>query len=248
MPRAFAATLPGRLRRRAKAAAFRAYQPVALRLIAGDRTSRVQGLRLSVPAGVFHPGLFCSTRALCAELTRLPLGGRRVLDLGCGSGAVGLVAARRGAHVTAVDLNPAAAAAARANAAANDLTVEVLESDLFDALGGRRFDLVAVNPPYYRGEPADAAGAAWHAGAGLEWFDRFFAGLTSHVAAPPATHLGSAGLAPPPGLPAGLMVLSEDCDLAAIEGHAAAHGWRLTLRARRLAWFEASLVFDLVQR
>lgn len=33
--------------------------------------------------------------------------GRRILDAGCGTGALALAAARRGAHVTAIDLSPA---------------------------------------------------------------------------------------------------------------------------------------------
>ena len=59
--------------------------------------------------------------------------GRRVLDLATGSGIVALAAARAGAaHVLAVDVNPVAAQAVSANAAANDLTVETLTADLLD--------------------------------------------------------------------------------------------------------------------
>lgn len=51
--------------------------------------------------------------------------GRRVVDLGCGSGVAGLAAARAGAReVIAVDLDPVARAAARRNAAWNGLQIE----------------------------------------------------------------------------------------------------------------------------
>ena len=73
-----------------------------------------------------------------------------VLDVGTGSGAVALAmkAARPDAVVTAVDVSAAALAVAAANAAALGLEVELAESDLLGGLTGRRFDLIASNPPY----------------------------------------------------------------------------------------------------
>ena len=78
--------------------------------------------------------------------------GRSVLDLCTGSGALALVAALRGARVTAVDHSPDAVAAARANAERADLDIEVLHGHLFDPVAGRRFDLVIANPSYLPAE------------------------------------------------------------------------------------------------
>ena len=74
----------------------------------------------------------------------------RVVDVGTGSGAIALAikAARPDAVVTAGDVSADALAVAAANAAALRLEVELVESDLLDGLGGRRFDLIASNPPY----------------------------------------------------------------------------------------------------
>lgn len=56
--------------------------------------------------------------------------GRRVLDLGCGSGVVAIAAARSGAAaVRAVDVDPCAAVATRLNAVANGVRVECLQAD-----------------------------------------------------------------------------------------------------------------------
>lgn len=63
--------------------------------------------------------------------------GRRVLDVGAGSGIVALAAALAGAaEVTANDVDPTAAAAIRCNAIANGLEVRVDAADLLDGPAG----------------------------------------------------------------------------------------------------------------
>jgi predicted nicotinamide N-methyase len=59
--------------------------------------------------------------------------GRRVLDLGAGSGLVGIAAARAGAVVTAAETDPAGVAAIALNARANGVRVEIVSHDLLDA-------------------------------------------------------------------------------------------------------------------
>jgi release factor glutamine methyltransferase len=75
-----------------------------------------------------------------------------IVDVGTGTGAIALALAARlpGARVTAIDLSPDALALATENAALNGLNerVELLEGDLLAPVAGRRFDLVASNPPY----------------------------------------------------------------------------------------------------
>jgi 16S rRNA (guanine1207-N2)-methyltransferase len=104
-------------------------------------------------AGVFsRTRLDRGTRLLLAELEINPTD--RVLDLGCGWGAVGVVAARLApqGHVTLVDINARAVELARANLAANGIAnAEALQSDGFAALPDRQFDLIALNPPLRAG-------------------------------------------------------------------------------------------------
>lgn len=74
-----------------------------------------------------------------------------VADLGTGSGAIALAIAkeRPRARVVATDASAAALAVARDNAALNTVTnVEFALGSWFDAVPGRRFDLIASNPPY----------------------------------------------------------------------------------------------------
>ena len=105
-----------------------------------------QVLRLD-PGLVFGNGLHPTTQH-CLELLLIlcakgPLG--RVLDLGCGTGILGLAAARMGAEaVTCVDLNPLCATTTRRNAALNGLAVEVAEGPAGDYLS-RPANLVLAN-------------------------------------------------------------------------------------------------------
>jgi 16S rRNA (guanine1207-N2)-methyltransferase len=77
--------------------------------------------------------------------------GETVLDLGCGTGLLALVAARRRGRVTAVDADLRAVESARRTLAANQVAGEVLISDCAQAVLDRRFDVVVCNPPFHQG-------------------------------------------------------------------------------------------------
>jgi release factor glutamine methyltransferase len=97
-----------------------------------------------------------------AALERIPADAPcRVLDLATGSGCIAVAIAkhRPRARLTATDVSPAALAIARANALAHGVDVELIESDWFAGLQGRRFDVIVSNPPYVaEGDPHLAQG------------------------------------------------------------------------------------------
>jgi release factor glutamine methyltransferase len=106
--------------------------------------------------------------------------GARVLDIGTGSGILAVAASLAGAgQIIAIDVNEAAVECARLNARRYGVLgqVTVRQSDMFDALREEKFDLVLVNPPYFRGEPTNMAYRAYMAGSELEWIRRFARGL-----------------------------------------------------------------------
>jgi release factor glutamine methyltransferase len=72
----------------------------------------------------------------------------RALDLCTGSGALALALTRSCSSVTASDISPDALAVADINLKNNGACCELVQSDLFDALEGRVFDLIVSNPPY----------------------------------------------------------------------------------------------------
>ncbi|TAE77532.1 MAG: peptide chain release factor N(5)-glutamine methyltransferase [Verrucomicrobia bacterium] len=75
----------------------------------------------------------------------------RILDLGCGSGVLGLTLAAEipGSQVVLADISPLALDLARENAALLEITnTTFIESDLFSALTSQSFDLIVANLPY----------------------------------------------------------------------------------------------------
>ena len=107
-------------------------------------------LWLRTAPGLFSPGhVDRGTAAMLSAVTFEP--GQRVLDLGCGCGVVGLLAAKKcGAeNVWLVDVDPLAVAIARENAQRNGVPqVTCLVSDGLSALDVTGFDLILSNPPY----------------------------------------------------------------------------------------------------
>jgi ribosomal protein L3 glutamine methyltransferase len=120
---------------------------------------------------------------------------RRILDLCTGSACLAILAAKEfpSSLVDATDISPAALAVARKNVARYRLgrRVRVVRSDLFSALGARRYDLVLTNPPYvsaksmaalpaeFRHEPRLALAGG---GDGLDLVARIVAQARAHLA------------------------------------------------------------------
>ena len=110
------------------------------------------GRRYLVTPGVLIP------RSPIAELIEqefspwLPHSPLRILDLGTGSGCIGIACAHAfpEAVVTLSDTDEAALALARRNVALHGVTdrVEVVRADAFDGLTPTRYDLIVTNPPY----------------------------------------------------------------------------------------------------
>lgn len=73
-----------------------------------------------------------------------------VLDLCTGSGAIAISIAHycQSSTVTATDISQEALEVARKNANLNNVNIEFIESNLFDKLTERSFDIILSNPPY----------------------------------------------------------------------------------------------------
>jgi 16S rRNA (guanine1207-N2)-methyltransferase len=114
-----------------------------------------QGQLLSfvVDTGVFATHGLDPGTALLIENLELSKDAR-VLDLGCGWGAVGVAAARRApdGEIVLTDVNHRATRLAEENLARNRVAnASVRIGPLFEPVGDERFDAIASNPPYHAG-------------------------------------------------------------------------------------------------
>ncbi|NLD19711.1 MAG: peptide chain release factor N(5)-glutamine methyltransferase [Clostridiales bacterium] len=77
---------------------------------------------------------------------------REVLDLCCGSGAIGISMAKicLGIKVTACDISSAAVENAVENAKKLRAKVKFLHGDMFEPVRDRTFDMIVTNPPYIK--------------------------------------------------------------------------------------------------
>lgn len=219
------------MRRMLKYLVAKTYRPLLVKYLAGTRHYVYQNIRLEVPPDVFHPGFFFSTRLLLKAMVPLSLQGKTVLELGAGSGLLSIYAAKRGARVTATDVNPIAVATLRKNSFRNKADLTVIESDLFNALPLRRFDLVLLNPPYYKKKPLSWKDHAWYCGENGEFFQRLFAGLAPYL------HPRSVVL----------MVVCDGCDLDMIHAAAACSGFRLTCMRTTRNLVEKNMIYQISQ-
>ncbi len=89
--------------------------------------------------------------------------GEKVLEVGCGSGVVSIHCALNGCVVTSGDINPKAVELTRRNFEANRLSSDVVETDVYSAIGGR-FDTIVFNLPYLPVDEEGLLAKAWSGG------------------------------------------------------------------------------------
>jgi release factor glutamine methyltransferase len=200
--------------------------------LAGDKVFRIDSLNLKVNNNVFHPLPFDSSRILLDVIKRRypDLSGRKVLDMGTGSGIHAIACAQAGALVTAVDINPDAVTCADQNASINSVRDKItfVNCDLFDGINKAGFDLVIFNPPYYSKAPVDMIDKAW--------FDRDNRVLKQFIGEI-AEFLNQDGEV--------LLILSSRMNLDAFQDHVKGAGLSLQVIQRRRVWDEVYHVFSL---
>lgn len=205
----------------------RLYKPLLVKYLSATRIYTYKGIRLVIPPAVFHPGFFFSTRLLLRYIAKLPLKDKSFLELGAGSGLIAMYAAREGAQVTASDINQVAIHSLEMNSRNNRISITVIHSDLFTNIPLHRFDMIAINPPYYKKHPKTPAEYAWYCGEQGEYFQQLFSNLQWYM------HSQSMVL----------MVLSDGCDLEMIKGMAALNGFSLHCVFEKKNWLEVNYIF-----
>lgn len=204
------------------------YKPLLERYLNRNLTWQFRGLQLHIKKGVFHPAFFGSTKVFAAFLASQELAGKSLLEVGCGSGLLSLLAAKQGATVLALDINPNAVETTRLNAKTNQLDIKTMTSDIFDMLPPQPFDIIISNPPYFPAQPQNDAAYAWYCGPDFDFFHRFFSGLQDYI------QLNSRVW----------MILSEVCDLVRIGAVAESYGYELKKIHSAVKLFETFVVLE----
>ena len=197
------------------------------------RTTHAAGFRLSVGPTVFHPRYFLTSEFFASIVDRLDLKGKRVADVGTGSGILALAAARAGAaSVAAIDINPNAVSTTAENARANRLDDRVYPvcSDLFaGVMPDQQFDVIISSPPSFPGEPRGIADRAWHAGSNYCQIAQLFEQARERLAADGCVYI----------------LLSSDSDLDLFGALIAQAGFAARLVAERSIVIETLLIYEL---
>lgn len=106
---------------------------------------RYKGIELELTDDVYKPSE--DSELLADVISDKIEPGMSVLDMGCGSGFLTILAARAGARVTAADINPSAIRLTEMNARTNGVKIQSVLSNLFERID-EKFDVIIFNPPY----------------------------------------------------------------------------------------------------
>lgn len=178
---------------------------------------------------------------LCQEALKRAHG--RVLDMGCGSGIVGIVCAKKDEvkEVACCDISPSAVKCAKINAEKNGVEgkIKFYKGNLFDALpeNSKKFDLILFNPPYLptgasekvHGRLNDALDGGKE---GIEIAEKFIKKAGGHLA--------NGGLV--------LMLCSTAQNLEKLAATAKKAGFAVEVAATQNLFFEQLMVWELERR
>ena len=188
------------------------YKPFLEKYLSKKRIHTYGNIKLQIPPEVFHPGFFTSTHFLLQYIKKLRLENKSFLEMGAGSGLISVYGAKQNANVTAIDINPVAIKFLRNNSEENNVRLNIVQSDLFEDIPVQQFDIIAVNPPYYKKKPQTLLDHAWYCGENGEFFFDLFTQLPKYI------HKNSEVL----------MVLCDGCDIGMIEDAAHQNGFKLS--------------------
>ncbi len=194
-----------------------------------ERSYSYKGINVRVMPGVFHPGLFFSTKLLIEYISKYDLNDKNVLELGAGSGLISVYCAKLKANVTASDINPIAVENINQNSKLNSVIIKVIESDLFDRIETKEFDYIIINPPYFPKNPNNDEEFAWFCGNDFQYFKKLFNQMGNYVNNDSKI----------------IMVLSEDCDIEMIKKIGKQSLFIFTKCYEQKIWGEMNYIFEI---
>lgn len=193
------------------------------------RKYKYKDISVWVEPTVFPPFITISTKLLLEFTETLELQNKTFLELGCGCGILSVLAAKKGADVTATDINTIAIKSLEKNASDNGVSIEILESDLFENLKEKAFDCIIINPPYYPKNPTSIAENAWFCGENFDYFEKLFSQLPIYINDTNEVY----------------MILSEDCKIDNITSIAEKNRLSLKCILKKTVFKEVNYIYRI---
>ena len=208
------------------------WQPLLKKYLSKTRRYSYKNVHLQIPSSVFHPGFFFSTHLLLRQVKKLSLQDKKFLELGAGSGLISIYASQQGAVVTATDINPVAVKWLHENCRNNNVRIKIIESDVFEGLTHRLFDIIAINPPYYKRSPQSAADYGWFCGENGEYFAKLFGGLKNYIHQETIV----------------LMILCDGCDIEMVKTQALEQNFDMKTFYTRQNVLEKNFIYSIQKK
>ncbi len=199
------------------------------RYLRKERTYSYKKIKVVILPGVFHPGLFFSTKIFLNYLTRYDFFEKKVLELGAGSGLISIYCQKKGAFVTASDISEKVIKNLYLNIEMNNASIKIIKSDLFDNISDCDFDFIIINPPYFAKDPIDENDYAWYCGRDLQYYKKLFLQLEKFQNKKIII----------------LMTLSEDCQIDEIQMIAKNNNYRFKLVSEIKNWMEVNYLYSI---
>jgi len=212
-----------------KSLAFRILYPTSEKYLSKERKYNYKGINVIVFPGVFHPGLFFSTKLLLNYFQEIDLQKKYILELGAGTGLISIFTANKGGYVTASDISMTAFYNIEKNVKMTNANVEVVHSDLFDDIPHRRYDYIIINPPYYKKSPSSEKEFAWFGGDDFQYFRKLFSQLGNN-------YYENTNV---------IMVLSDEADLEMIKSIAGEFNFEMQEIFHKKTWGENHFIFKI---
>ena len=162
-------------------------------------------------------------------ISTITLKGKKVLELGCGSGIISIYTASKGASVTASDINKIALDSLKSVSQKQHFDINCIYSDLFKATPKICFDCIIINPPYYPRRAKSIEEHAWFCGKDFEYFEKLFIQLPNQLTS--TTNC--------------LMILSDDCEIKTIKNTAKKNNLSFTKIHEKQSLFEKNYIYKI---